>query len=265
MILLCWSFWTGVFKMKLRLVVTIGVGASAYLAHAGPINLLTSSQSSSVTSGSLEAGRLSDAQDSTNYTPNYWSSSTAFKASKSLGFSVADNNTSLDHVSSHSSLFGYAQSYGAVSVSNLEDSSYTGGAYNYVSFSLSSDSNVDLSIQSKADNRHGVVRRGARSGIESQGYVKVYQKVAGNFILINSVSNGSTLSLAQRWGAGIYAIEVGCSTDGYAVAGPLKSSAFANSYGYGVYSLNAQAVPEPTSMVVLALGCAALLRRRKKA
>jgi hypothetical protein len=251
--------------MKLRLVVTIGVGASAYLAHAGPINLLTSSQSSFVTSGSLEAERLGDAQDSTNYTPNYWSSSTSFKGTKSLGFSVADNNTSLDQASGHSTLFGYAQAYGSVAVSNLENSSYTGAAYSYVTFSLNTVSDVELSIQSKADNRHGIVRRGARSGSQSQGYVKVYQKVGGNFVLINSVANGSTLALAQRWGAGIYAIEVGGSTDGYAVAGPLKSSAFANSYGYGVYSLNAQAVPEPTSMVALALGGAALLRRRKKA
>ncbi len=251
--------------MNIRLVLTIGVAASAYLAHAGPINLLTSSQSSAVTAGSLEAGRLIDAQDSSNSMPNYWNSSAAFKASKSVGFSVADNNMSLDQVAEHSSLFGYAQAYGAVAVSNLEDSSYSGGAYYYVSFSLSSDSNVELSIQSKADNRHGVVRRGARSGSESQAYVNVYQKVAGNFILINSVSNGGALSLSQRWSAGVYAIEVGGSTSGYAAAGPLKSSAFANSYGYGVYSLNAQAVPEPTSMVALALGGTALLRRRKTA
>ena len=251
--------------MNIRLVLTIGVGASAYLAHAGPITLLTSFQNSFVTAGSLEAGSLSASQDATDYTPDYWSSSASFRGSKSLGFSVADNNTNLDQTADHSSLFGYAQAYGAVSVSNLEDSSYTGGAYNYVTFSLDSASDVDLSIRSKADNRHGVVRRGARSGSRSEGFVNVYQKFGSDFVLINSVANGDALSLTQRWSAGVYAIEVGGSTDGFAVAGPLKSSAFANSYGYGVYSLNAQAVPEPTSMVALAFGAAALLRRRKKA
>jgi len=251
--------------MNNRLVLTISVCASAYVAQAGPLTLLTSFQSSYVTANSLEAGAFSEAQDSSNYTPDYWSSAAAYRTSNSNGFSVADNNTHLHQDGTSSSLFGYAQAYGSTFVTRSQQGGYTGGAYNYVVFSLNSASDVSLAIKSKADNRHGVLRRGARSGSQSEGFVNVYQKIAGNFVLMNSVSNGEYLTSTQRWTAGVYAIEVGGSTNGFAVAGPVRSSAFANSYGYGVYSLNAAAVPEPTSVIALMVGAAALLRRRKKA
>ena len=251
--------------MNNRLVLTIGVCASAFVAHAGPLTLLTSFESSYVTANSNEAGAFSASQDVTNYSPDYWSSAAAYRTSNSNGFSVADNDTHISQDDNSSSLFGYAQAYGSTFVANGKQGGYTGGAYNYVVFSLNSASQVSLSIKSKANAQHGVLRRGARSGSQSEGFVNVYQKIAGNFVLVNSVSNGDYLSLEQRWTAGVYAIEVGGSTNGFAVAGPVRSTAYANSYGYGVYHLNAEAVPEPASMVALIVGGAALLRRRKRA
>jgi NAD(P)H-hydrate repair Nnr-like enzyme with NAD(P)H-hydrate dehydratase domain len=66
--------------------------------------------------------------------------------------------------------------------------------------------------------------------------------------------------------AGDYSVEIYSKANASARSRSASSSAYAAAYSYASFDLTAtEAVPEPATMAVFALGGAALLRRRKKA
>ena len=236
-----------------RSLLTLASLAAALVAHAGSIQILASNSFQGA-----EADGFSGSFGSNNFAPGY----TAVSVTTPVSSAVSDNAVYFDGTT----LSGYSQTYGASDVSTGSAGDFSGYSQHYVIFSLTATSAVSYGIAADAGSTATKRGKGTSSSASAAGYAALLHLGNSGWETVSQVEDTDAFLGAGTWGQGTYAFITAATVSGYADAGTKKnSSAYADAYSYGVYSLTAQAVPEPTSIAALAFGAAALLRRRKKA
>ena len=236
-----------------RSLLTLASLAAALVAHAGPISVVGSwSGQVAIADGILNYSSAS------NFAPGY----TAVSSSDGVSSAVADNAVFCDGTT----LFGYSQAYGSTSVSTGSAGDFNVASEHELYFELTATSTVSFGMAADSGSTATKRGKGTSSSADASGFASLYHYGVNGWEEVASVEDTDLFLSSGTWEAGLYGIVVGGTASGSANAGSKAgSTAYASSYGYGVYSLTAQAVPEPTSVAALAFGAAAMLRRRKKA
>jgi len=147
-----------------------------------------------------------------------------------------------------------ATTYGTVT--GVGNASGAATSWALVRFTLTQDAWVSYSFAATSSSAGGATNTGSlrlTTGAGAGGTSLAFAAL-GDF-----VSNTVLLE------AGDYSVELYSRAGASARSRSTNGSAYAFASSSSDFSLSAQAVPEPASMAVLALGGAALLRRRKKA
>jgi len=130
-----------------------------------------------------------------------------------------------------------------------------GVAYTRINFKVLQDSVVQYNLG--ANSR-------TTSGTTNQAKVRLYSYARSGSRDFVTAFAGEDLSGSVLLGSGDYSVEI------YSKSGIANKNRTVSSYSYGsayassYFSMTAEAVPEPASMVALAVGAAAVLRRRRK-
>jgi len=236
-------------SLALALVSISAIGS----ALAGPINYLGSSFSYSIDASTGFGGSFSDS-DSQVFIDFVNSSVVSTSGTESAG-AAFQGSTSYD------SSFVAGASYAATSAGATTTGASTATAQGIFAsyFDLTEDSYVDYGIFSGSGSYVESSNR-AESLTEEDGFIGLFD-VNNNSYIATSALEGSVYGSATL-SAGTYAVIQYSAS--FASASATNGSAVAYSASGTSFILGAEAVPEPASMAVLALGAAAMLRRRRK-
>jgi len=124
---------------------------------------------------------------------------------------------------------------------------------------LNEDSVVDYGIFSGAGSYVESLNR-AESFTEEDGFIGIFDFATSSYLATSNLEG--TVYGSGTFAAGSYAVVQYSAS--FASASATNGSASAYSAAGSSFVLTAEAVPEPASMAVLALGAAAMLRRRRK-
>jgi hypothetical protein len=236
-------------SLALALVSISAVGS----ALAGPINYLGSSFSYSIDASTGLGGSFSNADAQVfidDVTSSVVSSSSSELASASYQATTSYDSSTVSGAS-HAAAVAAATSPGASSATSQ------GLFVSY--FDLTEDSIVDYGIFSGSGSYIESFNL-AESLTEEDGFIGLFD-VNTNTYIATSAMEGSVYGSATL-SAGTYAVIQYSAS--FASASATNGSAAAYSASGTSFLLGAEAVPEPASMAVLALGAVAMLRRRRK-
>jgi hypothetical protein len=200
--------------------------------------------------GSAKAGNTTQ---SYSYINGTWSDSKNVVVGSQDGYASSGISvtTGVDAIS------GSTASYSYGSVSGVGNASGTASGWALVKFHLNKHSDVAYNFAAWAQTVGGTTNQAsirlttdATAGGASMAFAGLGDNLSGSVYLL----------------AGDYSVEIYSKANSSARSRSANSSAYAAAYSAANFNLTAtEAVPEPTTMAVLALGGAALLRRRKKA
>jgi len=236
-------------SLALALVSISAIGS----ALAGPINYLGSAYSYSVDAYTSFGGSSSDSDAQAfidSVTANV-SSNSATEAASAYFQGAASYDSSFIAGGT------YAATAAAATTTGASNGTSQGAFISY--FELTEDSFVDYGIFSGAGSYVESLNR-AESFTEEDGFIGIYDFTANSYVA-TSVLEG-TVNGSGTFAAGLYAVVQYSSS--FASASATNGSAVAYSAAGSSFDLTAEAVPEPASMAVLALGAAAMLRLRRK-
>ena len=236
-------------SLALALVSISAIGS----ALAGPINYLGSAYSYSVDAYTSFGGSSSDSDAQAfidSVTANVSSNSATEAAS-----AYFQGGTTYD--SSYIAGGTYAST--AAGATTTGASSGTSQGYFVSYFVLNEDSVVDYGIFSGAGSYVESLNR-AESFTEEDGFIGIFDFATSSYLATSNLEG--TVYGSGTFAAGSYAVVQYSAS--FASASATNGSASAYSAAGSSFVLTAEAVPEPASMAVLALGAAAMLRRRRK-
>jgi len=153
-------------------------------------------------------------------------------------------------------IYGSSASTTYGTVSGVGNASGSATAWALVKFTLTEDAWVTYSLAATSSSAGGATNTGS---------LRLTTDASAGGTSLAFASLGDFLTGTVLLEAGDYSVEVYSRAGASARSRSAAGSAFAYASSSSDFALSAEAVPEPASMAVLALGGAALLRRRKKA
>lgn len=243
-----------------RSLIAMASLAAVSAAFAGPINIVGSYESSFSYASTSEAGSAQFSQQAYDIAPGLYYSFALTGGGNSSAYNFSGNYLSVADFGTSSYLTGNSQSFGSTTAGNGAAAAQSGAAYHEVYFTLTATSDVTLSLSADAD---GETRTRGRSGGEnnSSGFAGFFAYTQNGWEDVATLTDSDSLVINGQLGPGLYAF----SAYGSSSASAYGNAASSSSYGYGAYSLYAtEPVPEPMSLAALAVGAAALLRRRRR-
>lgn len=218
-------------------------------AFAGTINLIGISYS---VTGTAKGGSTTVSYNNSNSNLGSWTADANGVSGQQFGYA----SSGIDVSNGANSLSSGSYAYGTASVTGLGTASGTASSWALVKFELTSDALVNYAFLAESQSSGGTTNNASirlTTDATAGGSSLVFAGLGDNL-------SGSTLLTA-----GEYSLEIYSKSTVSARSRSAASSASGFAYSQSAFDLSAQAVPEPASMAVLALGGAALLRRRKKA
>lgn len=236
-------------SLALALVSISAIGS----ALAGPLNYLGSAYSYGIDASTSFGGSSSDFDSQSlvdSVTANVSSNSATEEASSYFqGAATSDS----------SYIAGGTYAATAAGATTTGASTGTSQGYFVSYFVLNEDSVVDYGLFSGAGSYLESLNR-AESFTEEDGFIGIFDFATSSYLATSNLEG--TVYGSGTFAAGTYAVFQYSAS--FASASATNGSASAYSAAGSSFVLTAEAVPEPASMAVLALGAAAMLRRRRK-
>lgn len=200
--------------------------------------------------GSAKAGNTTQ---SYSYVNGAWADAKQVTIGSQDGYasSGVSVSTGVDTIS------GSTTSYSYGSVTGVGNASGTASGWALVKFHLNKHSDVAYNFSALAQTI---------GGTSNQATIRLTTDAGAGGSSLAVAGLGDNLTGSVYLLAGDYSVEIYSKANASARSRSASSSAYAAAYSYASFDLTAtEAVPEPATMAVFALGGAALLRRRKKA